>query len=68
MIRFENFVIIKKISDTFVNEEFEIEDVSMKLDNADDEFKSKVVDKFTFVVMRRTIVKNLRPKKISAKN
>lgn len=69
MIRFENFIIIKKIydgvSDTFVNEEFEIEEVVMNLDNADEEFKSNTVDKFTFVVMRRMIIKNLRPKKIN---
>ena len=43
----------------------EIEDVKMNIENSNDEFKSNLINKFTFVVMKRLVIKNLRPKKIN---
>jgi len=60
--------IITKIQDTKIQENTnldEIEDVNVKIENSEPEFTSKLIDKFTFVVMIRKVIKNLRPKKIN---
>lgn len=48
-----------------VYEKLDLDDISMKIDGADDEFISKVVNKFSFLIMKGETVKNIRPKKIN---
>ena len=67
---FENKIITEVESEeikegTQIEDVDEIEDVKVKIENSDQEFTSKLIDKFTFVVMKRMVVKNLRPKKIN---
>ena len=56
MMRFEDFVII--------NEKIDLDDVSISVDNADQNFMSNLIDNFSFIVSKR-IIKNIRPKKIT---
>ena len=53
MISFDDFIVIKKVF-----EGMDLDDMTIKVDNADEEFLTKLVDKFSFVVMKRN-VKNL---------
>jgi hypothetical protein len=55
-MRFEDFVII--------NEKIDLDDVSISVDNADQNFMSNLIDNFSFIVSKR-IIKNIRPKKIT---
>ena len=60
MIKFFNFMELKK-----VYEKLDLDDITMKIDGADDEFISKVIDKFSFLIMKGKTVKNIRPRKIN---
>lgn len=48
-----------------VYEKLDLDDITMTIDGADNEFISKVIDKFSFLIMKGKTVKNIRPKKIN---
>lgn len=60
MIKFFNFMELKK-----VYEKLDLDDITMKIDGADDEFISKIIDKFSFLIMKGKTVKNIRPRKMN---
>jgi hypothetical protein len=55
MLNFNDFINEKNIED---------DDISIKIDNSNPEFVSYLIDKFTYIITKRS-VKNLRPIKIN---
>jgi hypothetical protein len=47
-----------------LNEDVELKDIKIDIKNADENYISKLIDNFSFVVFKR-ITKNLRPKSLS---
>lgn len=47
-----------------LNEDVELEDIKINIENADETYVSKLIDKFSYIVYKR-ITKNLRPKSLS---